>query len=83
MQENLGYIKEIAELCRENNIRLVIFTNPMHYITYMNSLDNNYLEFLKGLADITDFYNFSSLNDITLDNNNYLYLMNLYLQHDY
>ena len=71
INEVLNYIKEIADLCRENNIKLVIFTNPMHYITYMNSLDNNYLNFLEGLADITDFYNFSSLNDITLDNNNY------------
>lgn len=71
MHENLSYIKEIAKLCTEHNIKLVIFTNPMHCITYMKALEKNYLEFLEELAYITEFYNFSGLNDITLDNNNY------------
>ena len=38
----------------------------------MEALDKNYLVFLEGLANITDFYNFSGFNNITLDNNNYL-----------
>lgn len=68
----LNDIREIKNLCDENNIELVIFTNPMHRITYIRSLEIGYLNFLKGLAEITDFYNFSSLNDITTNNENYL-----------
>ncbi|MBQ7577704.1 MAG: hypothetical protein IJT21_05510 [Synergistaceae bacterium] len=69
----LNDLREIVNLCRENNIELVIFTNPMHNVTYRASVnDKNYFEFLEGLAQITDFYNFSSLNNITLNNDNYL-----------
>lgn len=72
IKRTLAIISEFVNICRENNIELVIFTNPLQKITYMQALDKNYLEFLAGLANITDFYNFSSLNNITLDNNNYL-----------
>ena len=73
LRNTLNDIREIVNICRENNIELVIFTNPMHYVTYMASVrELKYLEFLEGLADITEFYNFSSLNDITLSNDNYL-----------
>ncbi len=68
----LNSIQEIKNLCDKNNIELIIFTNPMHQITYRASIETQYFDFLKGLADITEFYNFSSLNNITLDNNNYL-----------
>ena len=69
--DTISDIKKIVEICKENDIELIIFTNPMHYITYMASVEENYFEFLEGVAKITDFYNFSSLNDVTLDNNNY------------
>ena len=73
LRNALNDIKEIVNICRENNIELVIFTNPMHNITYMASVrELKYLDFLEGLADITEFYNFSSLNNITLSNDNYL-----------
>lgn len=69
----LEYLLETIEICRVNNIELILFTNPMHYITYMGSVkDKDYFKFLEGLAEISDFWNFSSLNDITLSNNNYL-----------
>ena len=64
-------IREIAEICRSNEIKLIIFTNPMHNITYTASLNLGYFEFLEGLAEISDFWNFSSLNDITLSNDCY------------
>ena len=69
----LEMMRKIAELCREHNTELIIFTNPMHYITYTASVNKiRYLDFLEGLADISDFWNFSSLNDITLSNDCYL-----------
>lgn len=71
MDETLDCIAEMVTLCEENNIELVVFTNPMHYITHYASWVT-YPEFLKRLADITDYYNFSGLNDITLSHANYV-----------
>lgn len=68
----LNVVNEIVEICKEHGTKLIIFTNPVHHITYQASVEENYFEFLEGLAKITDFYNFSSLNDVTLNNDNYL-----------
>ncbi|MBQ3653248.1 MAG: hypothetical protein II954_02385 [Synergistaceae bacterium] len=68
----LNILREISDICRKNNTELVIFTNPMHHVTYTASVrEKKYFEFLEGLAEITDFWNFSSLNDITLSNDCY------------
>ena len=68
----LKHIREISGICRENNTELILFTNPMHRITYLASVrDKDYFKFLEGLAEISDFWNFSSLNDITTNNVNY------------
>lgn len=68
----LKYLREISNICLENNIELILFTNPMHRITYLASVqDKDYFRFLEGLAEISDFWNFSSLNDITMNNANY------------
>lgn len=72
IESALGYVRDIADICHNNGIELVLFTNPMHQITYMASVENySYLKFLEGLAEISDFWNFSSLNDITTNNANY------------
>jgi len=71
-EEALAEIKEIKELCEENGIELIIFTNPMTPMTYLKSKECGYLEFLYQLADITDFYNFSGFNAITIDTNNFV-----------
>ena len=68
----LDDIKTIADICRKNNIELIVFTNVTHYINYEACLNNNYLDFLEGLAEVTDFYNFSGFNDVGRDNNNFL-----------
>lgn len=72
MDEILLDIAEIVRICEENGIELVIFTNPMHPVTYEESLDRDYLVFLRRLADITPYYNFSGYNDITTDNKNFI-----------
>lgn len=68
----LEEIRQFKALCDENGIELIIFTNPMHELTYRKAMENGYREFLAGLAQVTDYYNFSGLNDITTDNENYL-----------
>ncbi len=72
MDETLEDIRKIKELCDKNNIELVVFTSPMYELTYKASVEHDYCEFLTRLAEITDYYNFSGLNDITTDVKNYI-----------
>ncbi|MBQ9686500.1 MAG: hypothetical protein IJV41_08170 [Oscillospiraceae bacterium] len=69
----MAAMEEIARLCRENGVRLTVFVTPMHYATYTGALERgDYFSFLRRLAQITPFYNFSGYNDITLDSDNYM-----------
>lgn len=70
-EEVLDEIRQIKELCEEYNINLRFFTNPMHAMTYAKDMDNGYLVFLKELAEVTDYWNFSGFNNVTLNYNNY------------
>lgn len=68
----LEEIRQLKELCDDNGIRLIVFTNPMHQLTYQKAMENGYREFLAGLAQVTDYYNFSGINGVTTDNGYYL-----------
>lgn len=73
LEDTIQEIADIKSLCEENNIQLVIFTNPMYDCTYRKSVeDADYLKFIEMLSTVTDFYNFSGLNDVTIDQNNYI-----------
>jgi hypothetical protein len=72
LEETLQDIQNIKDLCDANGIELVVFTNPMCEITYEGSLEVDYLEFLERLAGITDYYNFSGINDVTSNTDNYI-----------
>lgn len=63
--ENLEAIQGIKDLCDEYGIEACFFTNPMFEVTYRASVEKDYYKFLKDIAKITDFWNFSSLNDVT------------------
>ena len=69
--ETINCIAEFVSLCAENDIELIVFTNPMHYINHYDSW-NTYKGFLEKLSSVTNFYNFSGLNDITLNHNCYV-----------
>ena len=58
-------IAAIAELCRENGIALVLFTSPLYETTYRDAAENGYFDFLRSVAGVGEFYNFSSLNSYT------------------
>lgn len=70
-EEGLQEIREIKELCDEYGIKLRVFTNPLNALTYTKDIDNGYLVFLDELADVTDYWNFSGYNSVTLDYDNY------------
>lgn len=71
LEECMGEIRELIELCEEYDINLRIATNPLYYKTYANSAENGYLDFLEALSELTDFYNFSSFSEITTNDANY------------
>lgn len=72
LEETLHDLRAIKALCDQNGIEMVVFTNPMYELTYRASLERDYFAFLRGLVEITDYYNFSGLNDITTNKKNYL-----------
>ena len=71
VEDTLNDIRGIKELCDQHNIKLVVFTNPVYEVTFQASVDMEYESFLKGLVEITDFYNFSGINSVTSSNKYY------------
>jgi hypothetical protein len=68
--ESFAQIQGLISLAKKNNFALIIFFNPLNnklYMEYANSLFPVKLR----LASLTDFYDFSGLNSVTLDNLNY------------
>jgi len=66
-EEALSEISELKKLCDDNGIKLIVATNPLYCLTYQKAIENGYLDYIEGLAEITDFYCFSSFSDITDD----------------
>ncbi len=71
IDEVMADIRELKAVCSENGINLRIITNPLYYKTYQRDIENGYIDFLEALAGETDYWNFSSFSDITLDEHNY------------
>lgn len=65
--EALSEVRELKKLCDSEGIKLIVATNPLYSLTYQKGIENGYLEYVKGLAEETDFYCFSSFSDITED----------------
>lgn len=66
--EALDDMRAIKELCDENGINLYVATNPIYHTALAKEIENGYLDYLYGLAEITPYVNFSSFSDITQDN---------------
>lgn len=60
-------IEAIVDLCAQNNIKLVLCTNPLYKKLFYNSADDGYFDFLRSVAQKCEFYNFSTLNNYTMD----------------
>jgi hypothetical protein len=69
--ETLQDIRNIVALAKQNGIQLTVFINPIHIVTYLDANPEQFNQFKRELADITDFYDFSGINTITVNNLNY------------
>ena len=70
-EEALEDMKELVKVCKAYNIKLTVLTNPLYYLTYDEDVANGYLDYIEGLAKVTDFYNFSCSSDISKNYKNY------------
>ncbi len=64
-------LTNIKKLCIKNNIKLYVFTTPHNKNMMDRYIVNDYLRYLKEISNITDFYDFSGYNTITINNYNY------------
>lgn len=67
VNEALKDMADMKALCDSNGIKLTVVTNPLYHLTYEMDLEAGYIDYLRGLAEITDYYNFSSFSDVTED----------------
>lgn len=74
--KKMSYYKEIVHLCKENNIKLKVFTTPIHSYLYEISINHATFQVMrkwkKDLAHIHDYYDFMYPNVITKNSNNYI-----------
>jgi hypothetical protein len=68
IRETIDDILEIKRLCNANNIYCMFFINPIHKTTYLDGDPLQLDRFKRELVTITDFYDFSGFNSITIDN---------------
>ena len=71
IKETIKSIEEIVNLSKKYDFNLLIFINPIHKTTYLDTNFNNFQIFKNELVQLTDYYDFSGLNRITT--NNYYY----------
>jgi hypothetical protein len=64
-------IKSIKTLCDENNINLTVYINPFHYKSFLAQDVAEKKNYYRKLADQTNFFDFSGLNSVTIDNKNW------------
>lgn len=64
-------LQRIKDLCRTNNITLIVATTPYNQIKMDGLNKQGYLAELAALAEVTDFWDFSGYNEVTTNNFNY------------
>ena len=67
----LASMRRIVELSRSHGIKLTVFINPIHHVTYMATNNERLFKFKRELSGICNYYDFSGLNDVTRNNLDY------------
>lgn len=71
IDDSLAVIKEICQICEENNINLILFTTPFYITKYLDGMEQGYPIYISEIAKIHDVYSFSSINTINTNPLNY------------
>jgi len=70
-KEFIPDLKEIVDLCKKHHIKLYIFMMPHNQVLMDSIVLEDYLQYLKDISEITEFYDFSGYNSVTTNNCNY------------
>ncbi len=68
MEQAMDDLRNIKALADKHGIELTFFINPIHAVTYLHNNLEEFDEFKRQLSRITDYHDFSGLNDITVTN---------------
>ena len=68
IDEVINEVQEIKKFCDGNNIELTVIFNPLHITTYENQNKEKLSEFKSRLAEITDYWDFNNINEVTTNN---------------
>lgn len=70
INENINIIQQIENICRENDIELIIIFNPLHATAYTRNNEKEYKKIKEKLISILncDIYDFSNNNSIAKNN---------------
>ncbi len=78
-KDKLIKLEEFNNYCKKSNIKLILYTNPIH-ITMLQAIKSagsfdEFTEWKKQIANISNFYDFCYVNEITTElvNNNMQY----------
>lgn len=71
MLKNLQSLKNIKQMAKNNGIEIILFVAP-HNHKMLDAIGmDGYQQFLRKLADITDYWDFSGYNSVTMNDMNY------------
>lgn len=71
-EDRLSYLKRVVALCKKHDARLVVFVTPLYGrllqdIYADENLNHQLDKFKKGVAEITAYYDFLTLNEVSRD----------------
>lgn len=76
INNSLNNLKDIVDLCKNNNVELHMFISPIYSeivdLIYYREYDRSYHHWKKELAKYGNVYDFSGYNSITTDLSNYI-----------
>ena len=71
VEDTVAAIRDLAALCRINNIKLVVCISPSAQIAYLTTNLERFARFKRELAGVTGYFDFSGLNSV--NTNPYFY----------
>lgn len=71
MNDTFMVIEELIRLAREHQFTLTFFINPFYAQKYINDAEPLFIV-KERLANLTDYYDFSGFNSVTMSDTNYL-----------
>lgn len=70
-RKKLNYLKDFKKYCEDNNTKLIIFINPIHFSQFQAiktaSAWNQFKQWKKEISLISPYYDFSNLNTLSIE----------------